>query len=155
MHREPRLQHVSRPLRGFKSRMLQGGGEVEEGEVARSDRKKDGEENEGRRMDSPVSHSLADRERITMRSLPLLFLSVHLSSSFCPTARSLVRCFVRPSVCLPVCLSIRSSPRLPPVTLLASLPTALASGIHLFSCPVLPCPPALLLLFLPFPRAAL
>ena len=34
-----------------------------------------GGEKEGRgarRMDSPVSHSLADRERITMRSLPLL-----------------------------------------------------------------------------------
>lgn len=110
-----------------------------------------GGEKEGRgarRMDSPVSHSLADRERITMRSLPLLvsllvllsdrpfahpFPSLSLSSrpslSACPSDR------------LFVCLLSLSSP--------ASPDASLASGIHLLSCPV-PCPPPpLLLLFSP------
>lgn len=72
-------------------------------------------------MDSPVSHSLADRERITMRSLPP-FLFSSLCSSFRPTARSPISLSLssRPSA-KSVRLSIRSSLRLPPVTLLASL----------------------------------
>lgn len=80
-----------------------------------------GGEKEGRgarRMDSPVSHSLADRERITMRSLPLLVSLLVLLSD---------RPFAHPFPSLSlltsksVRLSIRSSLRLPPVTLLASL----------------------------------
>lgn len=60
-----------------------------------------GREEEARRKektDSPVSHSLADRERITMRGLPLLAVP---SSSFCPPVRS--------SVCLPVHPFVSSS----------------------------------------------
>lgn len=110
----------------------------------RENRKKDG----ARRMDSPVSHSLADRERITMRSLPLLSVSLRPSVGppVHPFARPLLP-LVRSSVCLPVHPIVSSSaschsPRQPP-------DGSLASGIHLLSCPVLPCPPPLLLLFPP------
>lgn len=50
------------------------------------------------KTDSPVSHSLADRERITMRGPPS---SHRPSSSFCPPVRS--------SVCLPVHPFVSSS----------------------------------------------
>lgn len=80
-----------------------------------------GREKEGRRgarrTDSPVSHSLADRERITMRSPLPLFSRPSVGPPVHPFAHPRPSPHVRPSACL----SIRSSPRLPPVTLLASL----------------------------------
>lgn len=92
-------------------------------------------------MDSPVSHSLADRERITMRSPspPPSFLFPRPSVG--PPVRPSTSLSSRPSACP----SIRSSPRLPPVTLLASLSRQLLSslriaGIHL-SSPVSFCSP--------------
>lgn len=110
---------------------------------------REGKKDRGRRMDSPVSHSLADRERITMRSLALLCSSslfVLLYDQSLLLTAPFAFLLVRSSVCPPVHPIVSSSAschstRQPP-------DASLASGIHLLSCPVLPCPP-LLLLFLP------
>lgn len=99
-------------------------------------------------MDSPVSHSLADRERITMRSPspPLL----PLPSSFCRTARSPIHVPLLTSVRLSVHPIVSSSaschsPRqpLPPASLFSShrRNSSLLSCLLLFTHPPSPAPP--------------
>lgn len=102
-------------------------------------------------MDSPVSQTLADRERITMRSLPLLFLSLRLSSSLLVllSDRPFVRPFVRSSVRLSACPSARLLVCLLSLSSPASRRLSHQEFISSLSCPVLPCPSQLLLLFLP------